>query len=254
MTTPLLDVPAIEIDDLTVAYQREPALHHLTGSFAPGSLTAIIGPNGAGKSTLLKTIAGLLPAREGHIRHGRLSPRRIAFLAQTAEIERDFPIHVRDVVSLGLWHELGILGGMTRAHHRRIDEALAAVDLEHQGARAIGSLSAGQLQRVLFARLLVQDAPIILLDEPFAAIDERTIADLMALITRWHDEGRTIAAVLHDLETVRRHFPQALLLAREPIAWGQTPDVLSDENLKRARYIATGWHDPRLHHDHAGVN
>lgn len=246
MTPPLLDVPAIEIDDLTVAYLREPALHHLTGNFAPGSLTAIIGPNGAGKSTLLKTIAGLLPAREGHIRFGTLSPRRIAFLAQTAEIERDFPIHVRDVVSLGLWHELGIFGGMTKARHQRVDEALAAVGLEHQGARAIGSLSAGQLQRVLFARLLVQDAPIILLDEPFAAIDERTIADLMALILRWHDEGRTIAAVLHDLDAVRRYFPQALLLAREPIAWGPTPCVLSEENLKHARYMATGWHEPHL--------
>lgn len=247
MTKPRL-VPPIEIDDLTVAYQREPALHHLSGTFAPGSLTAIIGPNGAGKSTLLKTIAGLLPAREGRIRHGALSPRRFAFLAQTAEIERDFPIHVRDVVMLGLWHELGLFGGMTPAREQRIDAALAAVGLENQGSRTIGSLSAGQLQRVLFARLLVQDAPIILLDEPFAAIDERTIADLMALITRWHGEGRTIIAVLHDLEAVRRYFPQALLLAREPVAWGPTAEVLTDDNLKRARYIATGWHEPHLHH------
>ncbi|MBI1261087.1 MAG: ATP-binding cassette domain-containing protein [Rhizobiales bacterium] len=239
-------VPAIEIDDLTIAYQREPALHHLTGRFEPGSLTAIVGPNGAGKSTLLKAIVGLVPVSEGKVICAGLRQHRIAYLAQTAEIERDFPIHVRDVVTMGLWHEIGVFGGMNRARHARVDAALDAVGLARHGERPIGALSAGQLQRVLFARLLVQNAPVILLDEPFAAIDERTTADLMALIHQWHSEGRTVAAVLHDVAAVRDAFPQSLLLAREPVAWGPTAEVLSAENLQRARYLSNSWHE--LHH------
>lgn len=242
--------PAIEIEDLTVAYQREPALHHLSGRFEPGSLTAIVGPNGAGKSTLLKAIVGLIPIGEGRVICSGLHRHRIAFLAQTAEIERDFPINVRDVVTMGLWHEIGVLGGMTKARHARIDAALDAVGLDQQGERPIGALSAGQLQRLLFARLLVQDAPIILLDEPFTAVDERTTADLMALILKWHTEGRTVAAVLHDVAAVRDAFPQSLLLAREPVAWGPTADVLSEENLQRARYLSNSWHALHNHsHD-----
>jgi zinc/manganese transport system ATP-binding protein len=109
--------------------------------------------------------------------------------------------------------------------------------------RPIGSLSGGQLQRARFARLLLQDAPLILLDEPYSAIDHKTASDLAALITRWHGEGRTVIAVLHDLEHVRGHYPEALLLAREPIARGPTAQVLSAENLFRARQRAEAFDD-----------
>ncbi len=123
----------------------------------------------------------------------------------------------------------------------RAEEALAAVGLSGFARRPVGSLSAGQFQRLLFARLLVQDAPILLLDEPFTAVDARTAADLLAILRRWHGEGRTILVVLHDLDLVRAEFPEALLLAREKIAWGPTAEALSPANRLRARMMAEAW-------------
>lgn len=234
-------VPAIAIRDLTVAYDRVPAVHHLTGTFAPGSLTAIVGPNGAGKSTLLKTIAGLMPPDEGGIALDGGPRERVAYLPQLAEIDRSFPISVVDAVSLGLWREVGLFRAITGTHVKRARAALAAVGLDGFEEKQVGALSAGQLQRALFARLMLQDASLILLDEPFAAVDERTAADLMALVRTWHADGRTVVAVLHDLDRVRASFPQTLLMAREPVAWGPTEDVLTPENLRRARYISESW-------------
>ena len=235
-----MNVPTLSITDLTVAYDRVPAVHHLSGSFAPGSLTAVVGPNGAGKSTLLKAIAGLVTPSEGRIDG---AAGNIAYLPQLAEIDRSFPIAVIDAVSLGLWGEVGLFRAITGDHVRRARAALAAVGLEGFERKQVGALSAGQLQRALFARLMLQDAGIVLLDEPFAAVDERTSADLMALVKTWHGEGRTVIAVLHDIERVREGFSETLLMAREPIAWGRTEDVLTPENLRRARYVSDAWGD-----------
>jgi zinc/manganese transport system ATP-binding protein len=115
------------------------------------------------------------------------------------------------------------------------------VGLEGFERRPISDLSEGQFQRVLFARLLLQDAPVILLDEPFNAMDNRTIADLLQVVNRWHAENRTIIAVLHNYEQVRSYFPRTLLLAREPIAWGDTAEVLTPENLQRAQRMSEAW-------------
>jgi zinc/manganese transport system ATP-binding protein len=234
--------PPLEIEDLTVAYDRESAVHHLSGRFAPGSLTAIVGPNGAGKSTLLKALVGLLPASEGRVAR---PPARgaIAYLPQQVEIDRSFPIAVADAVALGLWRETGAFGRIGAAGRARIAAALATVGLAGRARETIGALSAGQLQRALFARLLLQDAPMILLDEPFAAIDEATTRDLLALLCRWHAEGRTVIAVLHELDQVRAVFPDTLLLAREPVAWGATAEVLTEERLQHARRLAGGWRE-----------
>jgi zinc/manganese transport system ATP-binding protein len=234
----------IEIDDLTVAFDRRPAVHHLSGRFEAGSLTAIVGPNGAGKSTLLKTIVGILRPDAGRISLGLMSALDIAYLPQQAELDRGFPITVADTVALGLWRRLGVFRGLDRELAARVEAALAAVGLAGLGEAAIGSLSVGQLQRVLFARLALQEARAILLDEPFASIDARTTVDLLDLMHRWHRDGRSILAVLHDIELVRTHFPETLLLAREPVAWGPTAEVLGSENLERARRISTGWSDP----------
>ena len=120
---------------------------------------------------------------------------------------------------------------------------MIAVGLEGFEDRSVGSLSSGQFQRVLFARLLMQNASVILLDEPFTAIDARTTQDLLKLIRDWHGQGRTVIAVLHDIEQVRKHFPNTLLMAREAIAWGDTATVLHADNLRRARNMAEYWSD-----------
>lgn len=227
--------PAFSFDDLTLGYGRRPAVHHLSGAVRRGSLTAVVGPNGAGKSTLLKGVAGALKPLAGAIRMDRAARRRIAWLPQAADIDRSFPMPVYDLVAMGLWSQSGLFGGLGRAERARIDEAIAAVGLTGFETRPIGTLSGGQTQRALFARLLLQDAGVILLDEPFTAIDEKTSADLLDLVRRWHAEERTILAVLHDLDLVRRVFPEALLLAREPVAWGPTAEALAAENLLKAR-------------------
>ncbi|MCO5090065.1 zinc ABC transporter ATP-binding protein AztA [Bosea sp. (in: a-proteobacteria)] len=224
-------MPAIRLTDLTLGYDRHPAVHHLSGGIEAGSLTAVVGPNGAGKSTLLKGIAGALSPLSGSIALGR--GQRLAYLPQSADLDRSFPIHVYDLVAMGLWNRAGIFGRIGAAH--KIEHAIAAVGLTGFERRPIGTLSGGQMQRALFARLLLQDADVILLDEPFTAIDARTTADLLELVRRWHGENRTVIAVLHDIETVRQAFPQTLLLAREAIAWGETGAVLTPENLLKAR-------------------
>ena len=222
---------SIHIDNLTVAYDRVPAVHHLKGTFAAGSLTAIIGPNGAGKSTLLHAIMGMLRAESGAINIRDANRSDIAFLPQRAEIDQTFPIRVSDLVALGLMARTGLFGSMPKDHTERVIRALRALGLEPLAERPIGKLSVGQFQRVLFARLMVQDARIILLDEPFAALDPPTTADLVRQIASWHREGRTIIAVLHDIEEVRRSFPETLLLVRGATQWGPTDSVLTPQHL-----------------------
>jgi zinc/manganese transport system ATP-binding protein len=118
-----------------------------------------------------------------------------------------------------------------------VDRALARVGLQDLADRPVGALSGGQFQRVLFARLILQDAALILLDEPFRAVDNQTIADLIRLIRSWHEEGRTVLAALHEIDQVRAHFPSTLLLAREVVAWGETRKVLTPANLAKSRRL-----------------
>jgi zinc/manganese transport system ATP-binding protein len=233
----------LELDDVTIAYDRHPVVHHIGGAFAAGSLTALVGPNGAGKSTLLKTIAGLLPVTAGAIRFG-IDRRAVAYLPQVVDVDRSFPLRVIDVVDFGHWRKVGALHRLGREDRAASVAAIAAVGLAGLENQPIGQLSVGQFQRVLFARLMVQEAAMILLDEPFNAIDQKTTADLMQVVRDWQAEGRTVIAALHDLEQVRREFPEALLMAREVIAWGRTPQVLSEPNLARARELAASWADP----------
>jgi len=239
---------AVTLSNLTVSYQRHPALHHISGSFLAGSLSAVVGPNGSGKSTLLKSIARLVPPDKGNGASGQartlqisVTPRRIGYLAQVAELDKTFPMTVWDCVALGCWTGVGAWGAVTVAMRDGIDGALHGVGLQGFADRNIGSLSSGQLQRVLFARLLVQDADLILLDEPFSAIDSATSAALLTFILQWHRQGRTVIAVLHDDALVRTHFPDSMLLARELVAWGTTADVLTAANLARARSMAEAW-------------
>ncbi|HKS19188.1 MAG TPA: ABC transporter ATP-binding protein [Bradyrhizobium sp.] len=233
----------LQFRDVTLGYDRHPAVHHLDGEVAAGSLLAVIGPNGAGKSTLFRGIAGILKPLAGTISLGGLNARDIAYLPQTVDIDRSFPISVFDFVGTGLWRATGFFGGMGRRERDRIADALASVGLNGFENRAIGTLSGGQMQRMLFARVLLQDARLIVLDEPFNAIDAKTSADLVALVRRWHGERRTVLAALHDLDMVRKHFPETLLLAREPVAWGSTIEALTPENLLEAMRMCEAFDD-----------
>jgi zinc/manganese transport system ATP-binding protein len=231
----------IGLQDLTLGYDRHPAVHHVTGEVKEAELLALVGPNGAGKSTLLKGIMGELAPLDGSIDLHGLDRHEIAYLPQQIDIDRSFPVTVFDCVAIGLWREIGIWRGIDARRKRAVATALATLGLLDFADRLIGSLSGGQFQRVLFARLLLQDARLILLDEPFRAVDTKTIADLILLIERWHKEGRTVIAALHDIEQVRAHFPQTLLLAREVVAWGPTQSALTPENLARAGQLSAAF-------------
>jgi zinc/manganese transport system ATP-binding protein len=234
---------ALEFRNLTLGYDRHPAVHHLHGQIASGALMAVVGPNGAGKSTLFKGIVGMLMPLAGGIDLCGLRARDIAYLPQVADIDRTFPISVYDMVAMGLWRDAGLFGGIGRAEREKLRTAISAVGLSGFEERPIGTLSGGQMQRTLFARLLLQEARVIVLDEPFNAIDAKTAADLCDLVRRWHAEKRTVIAALHDLDLVKSMFPEALLLAREPVAWGKTADVLTAENLLKARRMCEAFDD-----------
>ena len=226
---------AMVFNDVTLGYDSHPVVHHLRGQVRRGELVAVTGPNGAGKSTLLKAVSGLMKPLAGRIECAARADRDIAYLPQVAEIDRSFPLSVYDLVAMGAWRKSGAFRAIGREANQRIAQAIAAVGLAGFERRTIGALSGGQLQRALFARVIVQDAAIILLDEPFTAIDSATMADLLQLIAAWQAERRTIVVVLHDLDLIRAHFPLTLLLARTAIAWGQTRQVLTADNLATAR-------------------
>ena len=232
---------AIRLENLTFGYDRHPAVHHLEGEFKVGSLTAIVGPNGAGKSTLLKGLMGMIQPLDGHVCVDECKVSEIGFLPQQTQLDPSFPISVLDTVCLGFWRTSGLFGGIKSDKIELAINALKDLGLAGLENRPAGALSRGQFQRVLFARLMVQEAPVILLDEPFTAVDEKTCADLLAIVHRWHVDGRTIIAVLHDYVQIHKNFPDTLLLARECLDWGPTANVLCPENLNRAQLMAQAW-------------
>ena len=225
---------ALKVSDLSVNFGPIPAIMGLNAEISQGSLTAVVGPNGAGKSTLLKAVTGQLRPASGKVSFGKLKRSQIAYLPQQSSIERDFPISVLEIVSMGLWNEIGAFGTPNKRQRQDVERAIAAVGLTGLEVRTISELSGGQLQRALFARLLLQKGKLILLDEPFNAVDAKTIKDLLEVIKSWHAEGTTVVAVLHDHETVRAHFPETLMMARELVAHGPTLRVLTGENKQLA--------------------
>ena len=230
----------VALDDLTLGYDRHPAVHHLAGTIAEGELLAVVGPNGGGKSTLLKGIMGELKPMGGRLER-RIPRREIAYMPQRAMLDTDFPISVADVIATGLWRRCGAWRRVGRRGRERVAEALGRVGLSGFERRSIGTLSRGQLQRALFARLIVQDARLALLDEPFTAVDPATTVQLLQLVREMNRAGTAFVAVLHDLDQVRDHFTATLLLAREAVAWGPTVDVLGRDNLDAARRLSEAW-------------
>jgi zinc/manganese transport system ATP-binding protein len=213
----------IELSGVELRHGTRVILSELSGTIETGSLTALIGPNGSGKTTLLRAIAGLHPLASGRIdRHG-LASRDIALLAQGSHLDRSFPITCRDVVALAATR-LGPFRSIGKDRLAATKAALDRVGLAEMEARPIQALSAGQFQRVLFARTIVQDAKLILLDEPFTAVDATTTRLLLSVIQDWHAQGRTVIAVLHDMDLVRRYFPHTLLLTGASALWDTRPD------------------------------
>lgn len=225
---------SIIVENLTVSYQQRPAVHHVSAEFEAGKMWAVFGPNGAGKSTLLKAVMGLQKAETGSVHWLGMKRKDIAYLPQQSEIDRSQPMTVFELAAMGLWYEIGFFGRVNAEQRRRVYEALKRVEMQDFADRQIAHLSNGQFQRVLFARMLAQNAKFLLLDEPFNAVDARTTYALLDVLRRCHEEGQAVIAVLHDYEQVRAYFAHTLLLAREKIAAGATEEVLTDGFLAQA--------------------
>ncbi|GAD89199.1 MULTISPECIES: metal ABC transporter ATP-binding protein [Vibrio] len=203
----------IHFNDLVIGYQNKAVCHSISGQVKLGSLSAIVGPNGVGKSTLLKTLCGLIPAISGSTSLENIDKKGIAWLPQKSNIDQDFPINVFEVVSMGCWPRKSIFRRLSKKDMQNVDWALEQVGITELKKTSINRLSGGQFQRMLFARLLVQDAPIMLMDEPFAGIDEDTQMLILNLILELHRKGKTIVAVLHDISMVESYFTDIIRLS-----------------------------------------
>lgn len=229
----------LTISDLALGYAGVPLVRSLSFQLQAGDVLAVVGHNGSGKSTLVKTLLGVIEPVGGSIEWPGGKPSTIAYLGQRTEFDGRFPIRVRDLAAMGAWRDLGLLGRLGPAEHRRIEDALSRTNIEHIADLPLHVLSAGQLQRALFARTMVQNAPLILLDEPFTAIDQTTESQLLELIDGWAAEGRALILVLHDLSAVLRHCNKALLIGNGRARFGEPRDVLTPAHLVEQGYLSS---------------
>jgi manganese/zinc/iron transport system ATP- binding protein len=224
------------IRGLTVSYGNKPAVFSVDADFPAHAMTAIIGPNGAGKSTLLKAALGVIPRVSGEItvfgRPLEQARDRIAYVPQRASVDWDFPTTVLDVVLMGLYRKVGLLGRLTGAHRAAARDCLARVGMEDFAGRQIGQLSGGQQQRVFLARALAQDADLILLDEPFAGVDAATERAITDVLKGLQAEGKAVVAVHHDLATVPVYFDHVLLMNVRRIAQGPVAEAFTARGLQ----------------------
>lgn len=211
-------IAMIELSALRVGYANNPVTPEISGTIVRGCMLAIVGENGCGKSTLLKTLAGFIPAVSGEVYWPAGRPV-IGWLAQRQTMETQFPIVVQDVVAMGLWPEFSLFRAFRAAQRQRIASALARVGLTHLAKSPIDALSGGQFQRMLFARVWLQQAPLVMLDEPFTGVDEGTTTILMSLMEEMCQRGQTVLAVLHDTPRATRYFTDILRLNHNACEW-----------------------------------
>ena len=227
----------IRIENLSVSYKETLALKDISLVLQGPTITGIIGPNGAGKSTLLKSMLGIIP-NEGHAfiddKEMNKSLKKVAYVEQKIHIDYNFPIKVKDCVSLGLYPSIPLFHTLKASHWKKVAEALEIVGLSDYAGRQISQLSGGQFQRVLIARCLVQEADYILLDEPFVGIDSVSEEIIMNTLRDLKKAGKTVLIVHHDLGKVPHYFDQVLLLNKELIAFGPTKETFTKANLKQA--------------------
>ena len=223
---------------LTLGYRDVPILKGVTFEVTLGDVLAVVGQNGSGKSTLIKTLLGNLPTLAGEICWDNTKPENIACLGQGSGFDNHFPLRVRDLATMGAWPSLGILSKIDKACQNRINAALERTGIIEIADMPLYKLSAGQLQRALFARTIIQNASLILLDEPFTAVDQTTEAELLTLIDDWAAEGRTVILVLHDLSAVLQHCNSVLLLGSGGALFGQPKQILTTQNLVGYGYLS----------------
>ncbi|TMV04818.1 metal ABC transporter ATP-binding protein [Ruegeria sediminis] len=226
----------LAIRGLTVSYGQKPAVFSVDMTVQPGAMTAIIGPNGAGKSTLLKAALGIITPLSGQVTvYGQpLDDRRarIAYVPQRASVDWDFPTRVIDVVLMGLYRELGLLGRVRARHRATAMDCLNRVGMRDFADRQIGQLSGGQQQRVFLARALAQDADLYLLDEPFAGVDAATEKAIIAVLKSLKQAGKTVVVVHHDLATVTDYFDHVFLINTRKVAEGTVAEAFTAETLQ----------------------
>lgn len=223
---------------LTLGYRDVPIVSDVAFELQRGDVFAVVGHNGSGKSTLIKTLLGILPPLEGELKWESGKPNSIAYLGQRTDFDNRFPIRVRDLAAMGSWSGLGLFGQVDRHFQARTEAALDRTGIANIADMPLHKLSAGQLQRALFARTMVQDAPLILLDEPFTAVDQTTEAELLTLIDDWASQGRTVILVLHDLSAVLQHCNRALLIGEGRAIFGDPKEILTPPNLVRQGYLS----------------
>lgn len=239
---------------LVLGYGDTAIVEGVAFGLARGEVLAVVGHNGSGKSTLIKTLLGTLPPLAGALNWPAGRPQTIAYLGQRTEFDERFPIRVRDLAAMGAWSGLGFLGRVDGARRARIGAALERTGTAKIADMPLHKLSAGQLQRALFARTMVQDADLILLDEPFTAVDQTTEAALLSLIDSWAAEGRAVILVLHDLSAVLQHCDSALLLGNGRARFGGPKDVLTPGNLVAHGYLSesqAAWIEGMYRHQEA---
>ncbi len=212
----------------TFGYGRKAVVSEIDFTIARGQVTAVLGTNGAGKSTLVKTVLGLQRLLGGQLTWTEPRPKPIAYLAQLTEFDRTFPMSAQDLVA----------SGNPAASRADVQAALARVHLTDCGSMPVHELSGGQLQRARFARTILQDAALIILDEPFAAVDQRREADLLELIAAWADEDRAVVLVLHSLSAALKYCANALLLGQGGGDFGPTREILKSPNLVARGYMS----------------
>ena len=226
----------LQVEDVSACYGDIRALDSVSFSSRCGRSLALVGPNGAGKSTLMKTLAGLLPAREGTISwRGRPlagSDAEIAYLAQRSEVDWNFPLTVRGLVEMGRYPHLGWWRRFSRKDAAVVDSALEAMRLTDLAGRQISALSGGQQQRAFVARALAQEAHVLLLDEPFTGLDRPAQDTLIELLHELTAGGRLIIAAHHDLDTVTEIFDEVLLLNRRVVDFGPVESAFTQANIE----------------------
>lgn len=229
---------AITLNHITATYHDEPAILDITAVIPHGVMLALVGPNGAGKTTLMKVMLGLIPPLSGSVTFfdGTLDQHRhrIAYVPQRSSVDWDFPALVIDVVLMGCYHKLGWFKQPGVQEYTQARAALEQVGMLHYAQQPISQLSGGQQQRVFFARALMQQADIYLLDEPFAGVDAVTEKTLILLLKRLRAEGKTIVVVHHDLQTLQNYFDWLLLINVSCITYGPIKQALRQEHFSAA--------------------